>query len=74
MLPGMLPEDSPVNNELEGKLSARSQGSHGSGSGEVYWWSPLESRPSDPDAAENLDGQDGQSKAASHAATEAVIQ
>ncbi|KAK9820920.1 hypothetical protein WJX74_007731 [Apatococcus lobatus] len=71
ILPGMLPEDSAVEPEAEGKLTDRS---HGSGSGEVYWWSPLERRPSEPDvSAEPAEG-DETSKPLDQSETEAAIQ
>ena len=68
----MLPEDSAVESEADGKLTDRS---HGSGSGDVYWWSPLESRPSEPDASQEPSHEgDETSKPSDQSETEAAIQ
>ncbi|KAK9843373.1 hypothetical protein WJX74_011114 [Apatococcus lobatus] len=73
ILPGMLPEDSAVEPEAEGKLTDRL---NGSGSLEVYWWSPpgKERRPSEPDfSAEPAEG-DETSKPLDQSRTVAAIQ
>ena len=67
----MLPEDSAVEPESGGQLTDRS---HGSGSGEVYWWSPLERRSSEPDVPAEPAAGDETSRLLDQSETEAAIQ